>query len=211
MATRLLNIPHIATGLGCDINQDTYHDVKGPLILKMLNHTAAITVVSKNLKNELIKHKINADKITVIPNGVDIDSFKIQDRNHCRQKLNIKSSEPMVLYVGRLSEEKNIKSLIIAAEKLISRGNHFNLYVVGDGPLESELKALSKQLKIEKNVHFVGKVDHSEISTWMASTDFFSLPSIREGCPNVILEALGCGRPVISSNVGAIPDVVNEH
>ena len=210
MAIKSLNIPHIATGLGCDINQDTYHDVKGPLILKMLNRATAITVVSNNLKNELINHKINSDKITVIPNGVDIDSFKIQDKNMCRERLGIKSLEPMVLYVGRLSEEKNIKSLIIAAEKLITKGNSFNLYIVGDGPLDAELKALSKQLKIEKHVHFVGKVDHSEISTWMSSTDFFSLPSIREGCPNVILEALGCGRPVISSNVGAIPDVVNE-
>jgi len=210
MAIKDLNIPHIATGLGCDINQDTYHSIKGPLILQMLNRAKAITVVSNNLKNELINHNINSEKITVIPNGVDINSFKIQDKDICRQRLGIKSSAPMVLYVGRLSEEKNIKSLIIASEKLITNGKYFNLYIVGDGPLDMELKQLTRQLKIEENVHFIGKVDHSEISTWMSSTDFFSLPSIREGCPNVILEALGCGRPVISSNVGAIPDVVNE-
>lgn len=210
IAIKSLNIPHIPSGRGCDVNQYLYDVNKGPQIIKTLNNAAAITVVSNGLKNELVKSGINKNKITVIPNGVDVNNFKPLDKNHCRKKLKLKLSEPMVLFVGRLSEEKNIKSLMLSAKYLIENYKPFQLYLVGDGPLMSDLKKLSNSLKIENHIHFVGKVDHSEVSTWMGAADFFCLPSLREGCPNVVLEALGCGRPVIASNVGAIPDVITE-
>ena len=84
------------------------------------------------------------------------------------------------------------------------------LYLVGDGPLITQLTALVNELGINDSVKFVGKVSHDQVSLWMGATDFFCLPSLREGCPNVILEALGSGKPIIASRVGAIPDVVSE-
>ncbi|MFK5948631.1 MAG: glycosyltransferase [Methylococcales bacterium] len=209
LAIESLNIPHVPTGLGCDVNLDLYHSEKGPRILSTLNNAAAITVVSNSLKNELVNSNLDEHKITVIPNGVDIENFKPLNKSECREKLDLLISTPMLLYVGRLSEEKDVKSLILAAEKAIET-DALHLYIVGDGPLMGELKELTAKLKISEYVHFIGKVNHLEVSTWMGATDFFCLPSLREGCPNVILEALGCGRPVIASRVGAIPDVVNE-
>ena len=204
-----IDIPHIATGLGCDVNHDTYEPIKGDKILSMLNDCRAVTVVANSLKDELIGHKIVDRKISVIPNGIDINQFKILDKKHCRQQLSIDTELPVILYVGRLSVEKNVETLINACAQVISAGNPVQLYLVGDGPLEDSLKMLTKELDIEKYVHFVGKVDHSKISIWMNASDYFCLPSLREGCPNVILEALGSGVPVIASRVGAIPDVVN--
>jgi len=208
---RKLPIPHIATGLGCDVNHDIYEPIKGDRIISMLNECSAVTVVANSLRDELIGHEIDGRKISVIPNGIDVEQFKILDKNHCRQQLSIHTNMPVILYVGRLSAEKNIKTLIRAGALVINSGNPVELYLVGDGPLEGTLKELVKDLDIEKYVNFVGKVDHSDVSTWMNASDFFCLPSLREGCPNVILEALGSGVPVIASKVGAIPDVVNNN
>lgn len=206
-----LSIPHTSTGLGCDVNHDIYDPAKGAKILKMLHRSNAITVVSNSLRDELIKNNISANKITAIPNGIDVDQFSVLDKQDCRNKLGINIiKDPLLLYVGRLSEEKNVSSLLKATAKLLEKNKKIQLFLVGDGPLNSELTQLTNELNIVNNVHFVGKVDHSEVSTWMGACDYFSLPSLREGCPNVILEALGSGRPVIASRVGAIPDIVTE-
>jgi len=202
-------IPHIATGLGCDINHDTYEPVKGQKILDTLSTCEAITVVSKSLKQELVNHKIEESKITVIPNGIDISRFRIHDKENCREILGIICKVPMVLYVGRLSEEKNVSTLIRATSIIVQEDIPMKLYLVGDGPLDAHLKVLVNELGIKDSVKFVGKVSHDEVSLWMGATDYFCLPSLREGCPNVILEALGSGKPVIASRVGAIPDLVS--
>lgn len=204
-----LDLPHIPTGLGCDVNLDLHDVTKKHQIKKMLDHASAITVVSNGLKNELIESGYSKDKISVIPNGVDVSQFNPISRTACRQDLNIDSDIPVVLYVGRLSHEKCVSSLITSSSKLINKQQPFHLYIVGDGPLMDTLKEQAKTLKISAYVHFIGNVEHHEISKWMGACDYFSLPSLREGCPNVVLEALGCGRPVIASHVGAIPDVVN--
>lgn len=203
-------IPHIATGLGCDINHETYQPVKGQKILDTLASCEAITVVSKNLKQELVNHNIDENKITVIPNGIDTHHFGIQNKDSCRKSLGIYSKRPVVLYVGRLSEEKNVSTLIRATSILVQKNIKMMLYLVGDGPLNSQLNDLVNELGIKNSVKFVGKVSHDQVSLWMGAADYFCLPSLREGCPNVILEALSSGKPVIASRVGAIPDVVTE-
>ena len=210
LAIRDLNLPHIPTGLGCDVNHDLHDDKKKTKIRAMLDRATAITVVSNSLKEELIESGFLSDKITVIPNGIDFGQFNVLDKKSCRNELDISSDTPAILYVGRLSHEKCISSLIDAAAELSNRGHTFNLFIVGDGPLENELKEQSNRLNLNNCVHFIGKVEHHEVSKWMGACDYFCLPSLREGCPNVVLEALGCGRPVIASKVGAIPDVVNK-
>ncbi len=209
MAIKKLNLPHVATGLGCDINHDLYEQGKKDKIIAMLNNSKAITVVSNGLKNELIESGFAENKISVIANGVDISRFNPLSEDKCRNRLDIDKKFPVILYVGRLSHEKCVSSLIRSASSLIEKKSKFNLYIVGDGPLREELQSLTKTLNIESHVHFIGNVEHNDISLWMGACNYFCLPSLREGCPNVVLEALGCGRPVIASNVGAIPDVVS--
>lgn len=204
-----INIPHIPTGLGSDINREMHDGKKGIKILDMLIRSSAITVVSNNLKTELISNKIEENKITVIPNGIDTKRFKILDKAICRDTLNISNDGiPIIIYVGRLSEEKSISTLVNATHNLIQTSINVKVYLIGDGPELTYLSNLVNNLDISKHITFVGKVDHQEISKWMGASDYLCLPSIMEGCPNVILEALGSGRPVIASKVGAIPDIV---
>jgi teichuronic acid biosynthesis glycosyltransferase TuaC len=80
--------------------------------------------------------------------------------------------------------------------------------MVGDGTLKEDLLLQAKQLGIANSLVLVGKRPHHEIPLWMNAADLFCLPSIREGRPNVILEALACGTPVVASNVGSIPEMI---
>ncbi|VAW65934.1 Glycosyltransferase [hydrothermal vent metagenome] len=210
IAIENIDLPHVATGLGCDINHDLYEAGKKEKITRMLNNANAITVVSNGLKNELIEVGFNNTKITVIANGVDIKKFSPLSENDCRESLDLEKNTPIILYVGRLSLEKCVSSLIKSAARLIKQDYSFNLYIVGDGPLRNELESLTEKLNIKQQVHFIGNVEHDEIINWMGACNYFCLPSLREGCPNVVLEALSCGRPVIASKVGAIPDVVSD-
>jgi len=205
-----LNLPHVTTGLGCDINDDLYNDSKAPKILSMLNSVEGVTVVSSRLKDELIKHKIEPDKIKVILNGVDYDRFKYLDRQDCRNKLKLNADERIILYVGRLSDEKCVASLIEAFAKASKTEASLKLMLVGDGPEYDHLKKLVESLQLSDSVTFVGKVAHGDINQWFCAADIFCLPSKREGCPNVVLESLASGCPVVASDVGALPDLVSK-
>jgi len=207
---KTLNIPHIPTGLGSDINREMQSPVKHKMIINMLQNSDAITVVSNNLKKELINHGIDNKKVSVIPNGIDTEKFKILNKKECRKRLNLTLEHPMILYVGRLSEEKSITTLIKAMHHLKTNNTSVTAYILGEGRLLDDLQSETITLGLEDNIHFIGKVEHDEVGTWMGATDYLCLPSVMEGCPNVILEALGSGRPVIASTVGAIPDIVTD-
>lgn len=208
-AAQHLGIPHIATGMGCDVNHDIYDPTKRSTILSLLESVTAITVKAESLKQVLIKNGTSPAKISVIPNGVDTTKFRILDQDQCRTNLGLAGTNPLILYVGRLSEEKNVATLIGAIAQLARSGDTIDLAVVGNGPLADELVRLSNELGVSEHIHFYGDVDHDTIPVWMGAADYFCLPSFREGCPNVVLEALACGKPVIASRVGAIPDFVS--
>jgi len=82
------------------------------------------------------------------------------------------------------------------------------LILVGDGEERERLAALSIQLGIQKDVQFIGQVPYEMVKTFMQQADVFVLPSLSEGFPNVILEAMACGLPIIASRVGGIPDII---
>ena len=90
-------------------------------------------------------------------------------------------------------------------------GLEFTTHFIGAGPLERELKELAAKLALGESVRFWGQRRHEEIPRWMNAVDLFCLPSIREGCPNVLLEALASGKPVVASRVGGIPELVGDH
>lgn len=210
MLAKGMKLPHVVTGLGCDINDDLYHDAKSPKILSMLNAVEGVTVVSSRLKGELIKHKIEPDKIKVILNGVDCDRFKFLDQSECRRELKLDTDDRVILYVGRLSDEKCVYSLVEAFSHISKKETKLKLMLVGDGPEYGALKNLSDKLQINNSVYFIGNVSHSDINKWFCAADIFCLPSKREGCPNVVLESLASGCPVVASDVGALPDLVTK-
>lgn len=146
--------------------------------------------------NKSIFNKVPHPKAVLLPNGVDTNLFK-------PTKSKILSKPPVVLSVGRLEEQKNFTLLI----KSISSINT-NLIIIGKGTLKKELLSIAKKLKIKLNL--IERVSHSEMAKFYRDADLYISPSITEGSPKAVLEAMSCGLPVIASrNEGTIGIIEN--
>ena len=205
---KLLGIPMVPTALGCDVNRMLKESGKRNQILSMLGRSTSITAVSDALRDGMISNGVPEARIAIIPNGVNGKLFHIRDRQAVRPALGLPADKKVIVYVGRLSEEKGLPTLIEAARLLQKQRKDFLLCLVGDGPLMADLRARVDATDLAGSVRFLGQQSHAAIADWMGACDVFCLPSLREGCPNVVIEALSSGRPVVASRVGGIPDMV---
>jgi glycosyltransferase involved in cell wall biosynthesis len=207
---RLLRIPMVPAALGCDVNRMLHESGKRRQILSMLRRAPAIIAVSEALRERMALEGVPAARISTVPNGVNGELFYIRDRKQARAELGLPQDRKIVVYVGRLSEEKGLLTLIDAAGRLRQCRDDFLLCLVGGGPQLHELQARVESLGLAREVRFAGPQEHPAVANWLGACDVFCLPSLREGCPNVVLEALSSGRPIVASRVGGIPDLVRD-
>lgn len=200
----------VVTGHGYDVYDLPFrNDSLGERIRYALSKADAVTTVSEPNRRILVeKLGLIGQKVHLIPNGVS-RMFYPMDRKDARSKLNIPDGEKVVLSVGSLKEVKGHEYLIRALANL-SRSLNFQAFIVGQGHLKGKLTRLVKETGLEERVHLVGPRPHKEIPLWMNAADILALPSLMEGLPTVVLEALACGTPVVGTRVGGVPDVVNE-
>ncbi|MEM3731853.1 MAG: glycosyltransferase family 4 protein [Candidatus Bathyarchaeia archaeon] len=137
------------------------------------------------------------EKIFVIPNGVDSDFFKPS------------SKDPnLITWVGRLVPEKGLVYLLYAMREIVRVHPNVKLFVIGGGPLEARLVKLADELSLSGNVRFVGSVGRAEVARFLSRSSIFVFPSLREGLPLSVLEAMACGVPVVGSDIPGINDVI---
>ncbi len=142
---------------------------------------------------------IPPEKIAVIPVGVDTNLFSPSKK--------AKKDTKIFLFVGRLEKVKGLDTLIEAVRLLDVKGSKAEVWIVGSGSLEEKLKAQGKLLK---NMRFLGAVPHEKLAEIYNQADFFILPSISEGSPLTILEALSCGLPIIVSDIPSLSQIIKE-
>lgn len=207
---RLLKLPLVLSALGTDVNLYSKYIFRRPQIVNALKWATKITVVSEAQKKLIHALGINENKIVVIKNGVDAGRFNIKDKEGCRDILKIEKNLKIVLFVGRIEEIKGITYLIDAFGKLVKAGRDYRLLVIGGGNQITQYKKKVSKMKLDGHISFIGEKSQDELPLWYGACDMFCLPSIMEGCPNVILEALASGRPVVASKVGGIPEIVNK-
>jgi len=163
-------------------------------------------------KNDIIKFiqvGISADKVIAIPNGFNTRIFRSIDPMECRKKLNLPFDKKIILNVGNLySEVKGHKYLIDAISIISKENKKFICIIVGSGSLRKKLEKDSTSRGLNDFIKFVGSVKHDEIPLWINACDVFVLPSLNEGNPTVMFEALGCGKPFIGTRVGGVPEVI---
>jgi glycosyltransferase involved in cell wall biosynthesis len=176
-------------------------------IIEAMNFADKILSVSEDLKLHIVNLGINEEKVHVVPNGVDTEKFKPAGKAHARNLLNLPQDKNIVLFVGALRKIKGVDYLIEAAKSFVNTNT--NLFMVGrDDGLRKNLEKRAQELKIADYVRFTGPVNHEDIPLWISASDILVLPSLSEGRPNVILEALACEVPVVATDVGGIPELI---
>jgi glycosyltransferase involved in cell wall biosynthesis len=208
LISKVLNTPIIIKVHGTDINLHTKYLFLRKAIVYVLRNSNKVIAVSNALKTRLVKIGVPEEKIVVIPNGVNLELFKPMDKDKCRNILNLSLNGKIVLFIGNLVRIKGIEYLIEAFALVSSMVKELCLVIGGDGPLRGKLVKRVKDLGLEGKVKFIGKKLHNEIPLWMNAADLFCLPSIMEGMPNVILEALACKKLIIATSVGGIPEII---
>ena len=180
-----------------------YTTLLGNYILKTAD---SIRILSSGARSYLIDTGIKGVDICFIPRGVNIDIFKPDNtiNNIFRCSLGVDSEDFVILYVGRFDQVKGVDYLLKAVKMIYSEHEKIKLILVGDGNLKEYYYKISEPIR--DAVLFTGF--RSDIPKFMNMADVVVLPSLSEGCPNVVLEAMACGTPVIASRVGAVPDII---
>jgi glycosyltransferase involved in cell wall biosynthesis len=207
--SRLMDMPVISTCHGY-ISNDLYLALYNTLDRFMLRFAQKIIAVSNDIKNDLIRNGVKEARIRVVQNAVNgsyvNDSFA-RNRQAMRLKFRVGEKEFVIGYVGRLSEEKGVRYLIEAVSLLNNSDTPVKLIILGAGPQRKELEDLVKKVNIENDVIFAGF--QGEVEKWLPAMDLFVLPSLTEGTPMSLLEAMASGLPVVASAVGGVPQVID--
>lgn len=168
-----------------------------------------VIAVSEATKNDLVQYeKIPASKIKVVANGINENKYRFQvDRQWKKRELNIEADTgPLVGWCGRLSPEKGLDILIRAVELLKNDFPKMVFLIAGEGDLDGPLRQEVKERNVERWVRFLGP--RNDVHEIMGIIDLFVLPSLHEGLPLVLLEAMAASLAIVATNVGGIPDAV---
>jgi teichuronic acid biosynthesis glycosyltransferase TuaC len=205
-----LGVPVVLSASGCDVNLFLRQPEKREKILRALRTADAVTTVSRAMKERLVSEGLDAGRLVAIPNGVDGELFHPRDRARCRRELGLRDAGRIVLFAGQLVEVKGLEHFLAAFAGVARRHSDVTAVLAGEGPLRETLLKRAGELGLEGRVRFAGGQPHGRVALWMGACDVFCLPSLREGWPNVVMEALASGRPVAATRVGGIPEVVAE-
>jgi teichuronic acid biosynthesis glycosyltransferase TuaC len=202
MIGRRLDIPVVITARGTDVNLLPRFAVPRRMILWAARRAAALVTVSEALKAALMHLGVESKKIHVLRNGVDTRLFQPADREAERARLKLTGT--VLLMVGNLLALKG-HDVVLGALREFSDAR---LLIIGEGREERNLKGLARALGIQDRVSFFGAMSQEDLAAYYRAADALVLASSREGWPNVLLESMACGTPVVSTRVGGTPEIV---
>ncbi len=160
-----------------------------------------ITTVSENLANAMRSHNLENNDYVILPNVVDVNQFK---------PIAHENDIPKIIHISCFEDKsKNISGLLHSLKALDDDGFEFQATLIGEGMDYYAMRDLCSQLQLNHRVKFTGMLEGNALSDELASGDFLVLSSNYENMPVVILEALSCGLPVVSTQVGGIAEIIN--
>jgi teichuronic acid biosynthesis glycosyltransferase TuaC len=201
---RSLGRPVVITARGTDVSLIPEYRVPRRLVRWAAAQAAGVVAVSGALRERLIELGVPGSRVEVLRNGVDLELFAPQDRAVARRELGLDVAGRLVLSVGWLIPRKGHDLAIRAVAAM----PEVTLLIVGEGPEEAALKRLAEQLGSSERVRFLGSMPQERLALVYSAADVLLLASSREGLPNVALEALACGTPVVATAVWGTPEVV---
>jgi glycosyltransferase involved in cell wall biosynthesis len=181
-------------------------------VAEALREADGVIAVSQNLADHVIALGVEPSRVHIVPHGIDQNMFCPGDRLESQRRLGLANDDPQqhlkrLLFVGNLLLSKGVGVLLEAAALLRQRGVDFLCHLVGRGQDEPRLAALCQRLGLEEHVQFVGACPQWKLPDWYRACDLVLLPSFSEGIPNVLREAMMCGRAFVATRVGGIPEI----
>ena len=176
----------------------------------VLANADGLIATSEEIKTVMVRDfGIPSRKVYVIPTGIDPEKFLPLPENEI-DGLASKNGREEIIYVGAISSGKGIEDLMGAAKDFLPAYPKAFLTLVGEGPLLKEIKEQLPALGFEKRIRLMGAVPPARIPKLLQSADIFVFPSLREGTPNALLEAMACGLPCVATRVGQIPAIIQD-
>lgn len=205
---RSLGVPCLVGALGSDIH--VRDGLNAWLTRRTIHGADALLTVSEAMRRTAIDQFGAApEHVHTIVNGFNTSVFGPADQAQARQALGVAADAQLVVYVGRFVEAKGMRELVDAARQLAADNGRFRLALIGDGVMKAELLSLIEASGLADKVHLPGGLAPAEVAQWICASDVLTLPSWSEGYPNVVVEALACGRPVVATDVGGTREIVN--
>lgn len=201
--------PLLVTTYGDDINRYLKQIPSNFLVKSALKSSDAIICQSRFLQNE-IENRISGKKLFIIPMGALLDKFKPKGKNKARKVLGLPKDKKIILFIGHLFERKGVEYLISALRLVIKKEKNTLCLIIGSGHSENRLKKMASELNLDNYTKFLGQKTHDEIVPYMNACDIFVLPSLSEGLPVVLCEALAAGKPVVATKVAGTPELVTK-
>jgi glycosyltransferase involved in cell wall biosynthesis len=208
---RVFRVPVAVTLRGTEVPISRFRLRRGQ-IRYTLRHADRVLAVSDSLARLAAELGAPMDRIRVIPNGIDRGRFQPGPRPEARRRLGLPPDRPIIVSVGALAERKGHHRVLRAMQALVGDRPDLLLAIVGGGGSEGDvgpsLRRLTADLGLERHVLFAGPQPHERIPTWLQAANLFCLATANEGRPNVVLEALACGLPVVTTDVGGVAEIV---
>jgi glycosyltransferase involved in cell wall biosynthesis len=205
-----LGIPVVVGSIGSDLRH-----INDPFtqrfVRKTLVRAAAVITVSEELRQRALEFGVPAEKVVTILNGRDPAVFYPGERTAARRAVGYEHEGELILYVGRIVKSKGVGELIDAFAAIRRLRPGARLALIGEGNCEEALKSRAARLGVLGDILLPGPQPSRIVAEWMRAADLFCLPSYSEGCPNVLVEALSSGCPVVATNVGGIPELIHDH
>jgi teichuronic acid biosynthesis glycosyltransferase TuaC len=206
----LFRRPVVISARGSDINVFAQMPIIRTLVRYSLKKAKRVITVSRALQQVILGLGIPRKKISFVPNGVDPLKFYPVPKVKARNELGLPNERTLLLSVGGLTSVKNFELLIRAVKITIEEFGRKDLLliIVGEGILRRNLERMIAAYDLTGHISLAGAVPHANLRLWYCAADLFCLVSKREGWPNVILESLACGTPVVASSVGGIVEMI---
>jgi len=209
IAAKLAGVPVVITSVHGNYRKDLRLERK--IANKLLSRvTDRIVAMSESIRADIIKYDgIDPEKVLVIRNGVDTVVFSPQaTAGDIREGLALKDNDTVIGFVGRLVPAKGLQHLIAAFESVRKETGQVKLLIAGSGQLMDPLKAMARDKGLSNDIIFLG--ERTDIPQLLGVMDIFVMPSIAEGLPNALLEAMAAARPVVVTSAGGMGEIIQD-
>lgn len=207
-----LGVPAVGTAHRADVLDVPAQGAKARMrVAEAIQTLDAVVTVSRAIGDAADAIARPRRPITVVPNGADAQVFMPRDHAEARRRLGIPPEGPVISYVGKLVPRKGVDTLVEAMGILAARSAGApRLVMAGIGGMREPLEQRAAELGVADRITWLGKVPHDDVGWVMSAGDVFVLPSLSEGLPTVVCEAMACGLPVVATAVDGTPEIVDD-